>query len=72
MKQLLNAASLRVVRSDAMHPLISQPAGRNFADLESVLARLLDVMLVAFGAAFAQWVSGQSDFRRRRCGVRGI
>lgn len=39
-----------------MYTAINQTTGRNFADLESVLARLLDVMLVAFGAALALWI----------------
>lgn len=36
-----------------MHALIRQTAGRNIADLEGVLARVLDVMLIALGAALA-------------------
>ena len=36
-----------------MHTVIRQTAGRDFADMESVLARLLDVMLIALGAALA-------------------
>jgi Undecaprenyl-phosphate glucose phosphotransferase len=36
-----------------MHTVIRQPGGREFVDMESVLARLLDVMLIALGAALA-------------------
>ncbi|OAJ53138.1 undecaprenyl-phosphate glucose phosphotransferase [Paraburkholderia ginsengiterrae] len=36
-----------------MHTVIRQPAGRHAADMESVLARMLDVMLIALGAVLA-------------------
>ncbi|MFM0643795.1 undecaprenyl-phosphate glucose phosphotransferase [Paraburkholderia bryophila] len=36
-----------------MHTVIRQTTGRDFADMESALARLLDVMLIALGAALA-------------------
>jgi Undecaprenyl-phosphate glucose phosphotransferase len=36
-----------------MHTVIRRTAGRDVAELESVLARLLDVMLIALGAALA-------------------
>lgn len=35
---------------------VRHTAGRDFAEMESVLARLLDVMLVALGAAFASFL----------------
>ncbi|ABE33728.1 undecaprenyl-phosphate glucose phosphotransferase [Paraburkholderia xenovorans] len=38
-----------------MRTAIRQPAGRNFADVDSMLARLLDVMLIALGAALASF-----------------
>lgn len=41
------------VFDSAMHTVIRQPTGRDFADMERALARLLDVMLVALGAALA-------------------
>jgi Undecaprenyl-phosphate glucose phosphotransferase len=36
-----------------MHTVIRQPAGWNAADMDGVLARMLDVMLIALGAALA-------------------
>lgn len=38
-----------------MRTAIRQPTGRNFADVDSMLARLLDVMLIALGSALASF-----------------
>jgi lipopolysaccharide/colanic/teichoic acid biosynthesis glycosyltransferase len=51
--QRFDAAVLSKARSGVMHTVIRQTTGRDFAAVESVLARLFDMMLIALGAAVA-------------------
>ena len=52
-KLVPGAATLTRVRARSMRTAIRQSAGRNLADVDSMLARLLDVMLIALGASLA-------------------
>src|SRR6266702_3751423 len=53
LKRVFNAMARPSAKPSGMPMVICSARSRDFADMESVLARLLDVMLIALGAALA-------------------